>query len=69
MHSGFQEARDACCGTGTIEVAILCNADSPGTCTDASKYIFFDSFHPTSKFYEGVAQKAITQILTAFATS
>lgn len=36
-----------CCGTGTLEVSLLCNKDTPFTCTDASKYVFWDSIHPT----------------------
>ncbi|XXG60359.1 hypothetical protein AAC387_Pa04g2286 [Persea americana] len=44
---GFLETRKACCGTGLIETAILCNAKSPGTRTDASVYVFWDSLHPT----------------------
>ncbi|CAM6105011.1 unnamed protein product [Calypogeia fissa] len=63
---GFEEARKACCGSGMIEVAILCNADSPGTCSDASKYLFFDSFHPSQKFYEMVAQNALGKIVSTF---
>ncbi|XP_013455894.2 GDSL esterase/lipase At5g22810 [Medicago truncatula] len=44
---GLFEARKACCGTGLLEVAILCNKISIGTCADASKYVFWDSFHTT----------------------
>jgi len=47
IHAGLFEARKACCGTGLLEVAILCNLTSIGTCVDASKYVFWDSFHPT----------------------
>lgn len=47
IHAGFFEARKGCCGTGLLEVAILCNKISIGTCADASKYVFWDSFHPT----------------------
>ncbi|EOY15093.1 JHL20J20.8 protein [Theobroma cacao] len=48
---GFEVANKGCCGTGNIEVAILCNKLSPSTCTDDSKYIFWDSYHPTEKAY------------------
>ncbi|XP_039683812.1 GDSL esterase/lipase At5g22810 [Medicago truncatula] len=47
IHAGFFEARKGCCGTGLLEVATLCNKISIGTCADASKYVFWDSFHPT----------------------
>ncbi|MCO5571263.1 hypothetical protein L7F22_025000 [Adiantum nelumboides] len=45
--NGFTEARKACCGTGRVETAVLCNRFSPGTCTNASEYVFFDSVHPS----------------------
>lgn len=45
--NGFAEARKACCGTGLVETAILCNKLSPGTCRNASEYVFWDGFHPT----------------------
>lgn len=44
---GFFEARKACCATGTIETSFLCNARAPGTCSNATGYVFWDSFHPT----------------------
>ncbi|XP_038683314.1 GDSL esterase/lipase At2g42990-like [Tripterygium wilfordii] len=46
---GFEVAELGCCGTGTIEASILCNQHNPLTCTDASKYIFWDSVHPTER--------------------
>ncbi|KAA3488961.1 GDSL esterase/lipase EXL3-like isoform X1 [Gossypium australe] len=48
---GFKFADVGCCGTGNIEVAVLCNKWLPSTCTDASEYIFWDSYHPTEKAY------------------
>nr|KYP51825.1 GDSL esterase/lipase At5g22810 family [Cajanus cajan] len=45
--NGFSEARKACCGTGLLETSILCNQKSIGTCTNASEYVFWDSFHPS----------------------
>lgn len=44
---GFVEARKACCGTGLVETSILCNGESPGTCANASEYVFWDGFHPS----------------------
>ncbi|KAL7084883.1 hypothetical protein ACP275_14G249300 [Erythranthe tilingii] len=44
---GFFEARKACCGTGLIETSILCNKKSPGTCKNATEYVFWDGFHPS----------------------
>ncbi|XP_058197766.1 GDSL esterase/lipase At5g22810 [Rhododendron vialii] len=45
--NGFAEARRACCGTGLLETSYLCNAKSPGTCANASQYVFWDGFHPS----------------------
>ncbi|XP_034221405.1 GDSL esterase/lipase At5g22810 isoform X2 [Prunus dulcis] len=45
--NGFFEARKACCGTGLVETSILCNAESIGTCANASEYVFWDSVHPS----------------------
>ena len=45
--AGFFEARKACCGSELIETSFLCNAKSPGTCANASEYVFWDGFHPT----------------------
>ncbi|XP_042509633.1 GDSL esterase/lipase EXL3-like [Macadamia integrifolia] len=44
---GFDEVRNGCCGTGNLEVAILCNPLVPVTCPDDSKNLFWDSIHPT----------------------
>ncbi|KAM1073181.1 hypothetical protein ACFX2B_018086 [Malus domestica] len=49
---GFEVMDQGCCGTGNIKVSILCTRYSPGTCNDASKYIFWDSYHPSKKGYE-----------------
>ncbi|RZC66745.1 hypothetical protein C5167_010430 [Papaver somniferum] len=48
---GFEEATKGCCGTGKIESTILCNQLNPFTCDDVSKYIFWDSYHPTERAY------------------
>ncbi|MCL7041539.1 hypothetical protein MKW94_025025 [Papaver nudicaule] len=44
---GFEEVTRGCCGTGTIESTILCNELNPFTCADVTKYVFWDSYHPT----------------------
>ncbi|KAL4186758.1 hypothetical protein AMTRI_Chr09g15530 [Amborella trichopoda] len=46
---GFEESRYGCCGTGGLETAVLCNSVTSSTCRDASKYVFWDSFHPTER--------------------
>ncbi|CAN6481205.1 unnamed protein product [Victoria cruziana] len=48
---GFEEVSHGCCGSGNVEVLFLCNSLDPGTCPDSTKYVFWDSFHPTEKAY------------------
>ncbi|XP_061358991.1 GDSL esterase/lipase EXL3-like [Gastrolobium bilobum] len=48
---GFEETEKGCCGTGNIEVGILCNPYSINTCSNSSNYVFWDSYHPTEKAY------------------
>lgn len=48
---GLEQVVKGCCGTGLIEVSLLCNKlDS--VCPDDSKYFFWDSYHPTERGYE-----------------
>ncbi|KAE8700531.1 GDSL esterase/lipase [Hibiscus syriacus] len=46
----FDEVSYGCCGSGFLEAGFLCNPKS-FVCFDASKYVFFDSIHPTEKTY------------------
>ena len=65
--AGFEDTRKACCGSGLIEVSYTCSRRYPLTCSDASKYIFWDAVHPTEKAYEIIAEdilkNSIGQIL------
>ncbi|KAL4650242.1 hypothetical protein ACB092_01G073300 [Castanea dentata] len=63
---GFEIANKGCCGTGTVEVAILCNQLDHHTCTDDSKYVFFDSYHPTEKAYKIIVNQLITKYIYNF---
>ncbi|WJX42275.1 hypothetical protein P8452_29525 [Trifolium repens] len=47
---GYKVADKGCCGTGKLEVSILCNPLTP-PCEDNSEYIFWDSYHPTESVY------------------
>ncbi|KAF9616272.1 hypothetical protein IFM89_029048 [Coptis chinensis] len=47
---GFEESRRGCCGTGLMELGFLCNLNT-AVCPDRSKFIFWDSIHPTDKTY------------------
>ena len=55
-----------CCGTGKIEVAVLCNPFSPFTCEDVSNYVFWDSYHPTEKAYKVLIGKIIQKCVDSF---
>ncbi|KAG0604063.1 hypothetical protein M758_10G141600 [Ceratodon purpureus] len=52
---GFTETRKACCGHGFLSTAGFCNSNTEGTCSDASKFVFFDSLHPTQSVYKRIA--------------
>ncbi|KAF7811425.1 GDSL esterase/lipase [Senna tora] len=50
---GFDVVDSGCCGSGYIEASFLCNHIS-SVCSDPSKYVFWDSIHPTQKAYQDV---------------
>lgn len=52
---GFNMTLNGCCGTGLFEFGTLCNTSTP-TCDDASKYVFFDSVHPSEAGYKHVSE-------------
>lgn len=58
---GFFEARRACCGTGTLETSLLCNARSLGTCSNATQYVFWDGFHPSEAANQVLAGNLLAQ--------
>lgn len=64
IFSGFKESRRGCCGTGLIEVAVLCNILSK-TCANASEYVFWDSYHPTQRAYEFIVADIIDETRAA----
>lgn len=57
--NGFFEARKGCCGTGTVETAVLCNPKSPGTCPNATGYVFWDSVHPSQAANQFISDSLI----------
>ncbi|CAN1226722.1 GDSL esterase/lipase EXL3 [Linum perenne] len=59
---GIEEVKRGCCGTGNIEAGVLCAI--PGTCPDASKYLFWDSAHPTDKASKIMTYQALTPNLS-----
>lgn len=56
--SEFEEVRRGCCGSGYLEIGFLCNKHS-SLCSDRSKYLFFDSIHPTEKTYQKIFESAL----------
>lgn len=61
LSAGFYEARRGCCGTGTVETSLLCNSKSPGTCRNATAYVFWDSVHPSEATNRVLADALLTQ--------
>ncbi|KAG8385487.1 hypothetical protein BUALT_Bualt03G0050500 [Buddleja alternifolia] len=51
----FEEVSSGCCGTGMLEASFMCNPNSL-YCADTTKYVFWDSIHPTEKAYDLVFQ-------------
>ncbi|KAL4368516.1 hypothetical protein GQ457_05G012200 [Hibiscus cannabinus] len=64
---GFEVATVGCCGTGLIEASIFCNPTSiPLSCPDASKYVFWDGYHPSEKAYKILTSTIISLHLKEF---
>ncbi|XP_072984714.1 GDSL esterase/lipase At3g14820-like [Typha latifolia] len=49
---GFETSDKGCCGTGETEASVFCNSETSTTCSDVTKYVFWDSYHPTEKAYK-----------------
>ncbi|XP_030539783.1 GDSL esterase/lipase At2g04570-like [Rhodamnia argentea] len=60
---GFDITQRACCSTGLYEMSYLCNQQNPFTCIDASKYVFWDSFHPTEKMNQILSEYLTRELL------
>ncbi|GAA0139888.1 hydrolase [Lithospermum erythrorhizon] len=59
---GFTEANKGCCGTGRVETTVfLCNPKSPGTCSNATQYVFWDAVHPSQAANQVLADSLIIQ--------
>ncbi|MCL7036763.1 hypothetical protein MKW94_028933 [Papaver nudicaule] len=59
---GFENAHEGCCTTGTYE--FLCKPGDVLSCTDPSKYIFWDAIHPTEKLYRILVDKLLNTIVS-----
>ncbi|XP_022155109.1 probable LRR receptor-like serine/threonine-protein kinase At1g05700 [Momordica charantia] len=60
---GFDDVRRGCCGTGAVETAsVLCNPKTVGrTCSNATKYMFWDSIHPSEAANQILADAMLIQ--------
>ncbi|XVF26875.1 hypothetical protein REPUB_Repub14bG0057500 [Reevesia pubescens] len=61
---GFVEATRSCCRTGTVQttaIATLCNPKTPGTCSNATQYVFWDGVHPSQAANQVLADALIVQ--------
>ncbi|MQM17650.1 hypothetical protein Taro_050622 [Colocasia esculenta] len=54
---GFSESTKGCCGTGALEVSVLCNSLTSLTCEDDTSFVFWDSYHPTERTYGIITEK------------
>ncbi|AQK65832.1 anther-specific proline-rich protein APG [Zea mays] len=59
---GFKDGKDACCGYVGLAVGPLCNIGSR-TCPDPSKYVFWDSYHPTERAYKLMMDDFLTRYM------
>ncbi|CAM8919062.1 unnamed protein product [Rhodiola kirilowii] len=65
--NGFEVVDKGCCGTGLYEVVLLCSPiNHPITCPDASKYVFWDTVHPTETAYKKLIAANIAVVLQKF---
>ncbi|CAH2067493.1 unnamed protein product [Thlaspi arvense] len=60
---GFGVSNKGCCGTGVIEVAVLCNKITSSVCPDVSSHVFWDSYHPTEKTYKVLVSLLISKFV------
>ncbi|WOL13593.1 GDSL esterase/lipase [Canna indica] len=63
---GFENAVEACCGTGEFEVGFLCNKWNPYTCEDADRHLFWDAVHPSEKLNAWLANLTLNTSLAEF---
>ncbi|XVF08837.1 hypothetical protein REPUB_Repub07fG0038000 [Reevesia pubescens] len=60
---GFVVTNRGCCGTGLLEASFLCNPVTPLICRKASKFIFWDSIHPTQEVYTYLANNLVKEVV------
>ncbi|XP_059661146.1 GDSL esterase/lipase At4g26790-like [Cornus florida] len=63
---GFEDGGRACCATGMYEMSYLCNKMNPLTCKDASKFLFWDAFHPSEQTSRIISEHVVKNELHQF---
>ncbi|KAK9089781.1 hypothetical protein Scep_028863 [Stephania cephalantha] len=63
---GFENVAVSCCASGMFEMGYMCNRFNPFTCTDANKYVFWDSFHPTERTNALLSEYVVKDCLAQF---
>lgn len=58
---GFTETSKGCCGTGTVELGDTCKGLA--TCSDPTKYVYWDAIHPTESMYKIVADEVLKAVI------
>lgn len=64
--AGFEVTAVACCSSGLFEMGYMCDRLNPFTCTDADKYVFWDSFHPSQKTNKIISAYVVKNALHGF---
>ncbi|KAJ4844744.1 hypothetical protein Tsubulata_047803, partial [Turnera subulata] len=65
--SGFEVADRGCCGTGTFEMGLaFCTPLNPFTCPNPSKFVFWDSAHPTERAYRTIVPEIVHKYASQF---
>lgn len=62
---GFHNVDRGCCGTGKIEILELCNKLS-NTCPKNSKFLFWDTYHPTEQGYRVLVKNILQNYIHRF---
>ncbi|KAG9439658.1 hypothetical protein H6P81_019823 [Aristolochia fimbriata] len=61
---GFEETTRGCCGIGYVEMGPSCSAMSLSlSCTDPSKFMFWDSVHPSQAVSKVVTKKLMDDVV------
>ncbi|WJX09182.1 hypothetical protein P8452_00042 [Trifolium repens] len=62
---GYKVEDRGCCGTGIIEVVLLCN-HLVSTCPNDMEFVFWDSFHPTESVYKRLIAPIVQKYVKDF---